>query len=150
MTLPNDSSPPAPGATQTESRAKTIAYWGTTGFVALIMISGGFFQVIHQQGATEALTSLGYPLYAVVMIGVWKMLGGIVILMPKTPRLKEWAYAGVFIDLTGAAISQGMSGGGVGHVVWPLGLAALAVASWALRPRSRVLGTLLPAPRSAA
>ena len=121
------------------SRSRHVTYWVTTVIVAIIMCSGGFFQVIQQSGAVEGITSLGYPLYFVVILGVWKMLGGIVMVIPRTPRLKEWAYAGTVFDLTGAGISHVVRGSAFGYVVWPLGLAALAVASWALRPDSRKL-----------
>lgn len=125
-------------------RGKMIGYWVTTVIVALVLFSGGLFQVMHQTGAVEGITRLGYPVYVVTILGVWKMLGGVALLAPRTPRLKEWAYAGAIFDLTGAALSQAASDTGTGHIVWPLGLAALAVASWALRPESRILGTLLP------
>jgi uncharacterized membrane protein YphA (DoxX/SURF4 family) len=130
------------------SRSRLVAYWVTTAIVALILLSGGFFQVIHQTGAVEGITSLGYPTYFVTILGVWKILGGIVLLAPRTPRLKEWAYAGAIFDLTGAALSHAAHDGSVGHVVWPLALAALAVASWALRPESRIVGTLLQGSRT--
>ena len=121
------------------SKSRVVAYWVTTGIVALIMSSGGFFQVIQQSGAVEGITSLGYPVYFVVILGVWKMLGGLVMVVPRLPRLKEWAYAGTVFDLTGAVLSHVVRNSGVGHIVWPLGLAALAVAAWALRPDSRKL-----------
>jgi DoxX-like family len=91
---------------------------------------------------------LGYPLYFFAILGFWKLLGAIAILVPRFPRLKEWAYAGIFFDLTGAAASCAAVGGyGVYafHVLAPLFLACLTMASWALRPQSRVLGVLFPA-----
>jgi uncharacterized membrane protein YphA (DoxX/SURF4 family) len=119
------------------TRAAAIGYWVTTALVALVMLSGGLFQVMKQEGAVAGITRLGYPLYVVIMLGVWKVLGGLALLAPRTPRLKEWAYAGIVFDLVGAAVSQGASGMGAGHVVWPLALLLLALASWALRPESR-------------
>ena len=91
---------------------------------------------------------LGYPPYFLTVLGVWKVLGAIAILMPRFPRLKEWAYAGIFFDLTGAAASYAAAGDhGVSafHILAPLFLAVLAVASWALRPESRTIGILIPA-----
>jgi hypothetical protein len=123
---------------------KALGYWVTTALVALVLFSGGLFQVIQQAGAVDGITALGYPLYFVMILGVWKMLGGVALLAPRTPRLKEWAYAGAIFDFTGAAFSQGLSHTGVGHIVWPLGLAALTFVSWALRPESRILGALIP------
>ncbi len=96
----------------------------------------------------EAMVLLGYPLYFFHILGFWKVLGAIAILVPRFPRLKEWAYAGIFFDLTGAAascVAVGGSGPYAFHVLAPLVLAALAIASWALRPASRIIGILIPA-----
>jgi len=90
---------------------------------------------------------LGYPMYFFAIIGVWKVLGAVAILVPRFPRLKEWAYAGIFFDLTGAAASNAAVGGygAYGfHVIAPLIIAGFTVASWALRPPSRVVGVLFP------
>lgn len=126
------------------SRGKSVAFWATTGIVALILTSGGLFQVMGQSGAVLGITSIGYPVYFVTILGVWKFLGGIAIAMPRTPRLKEWAYAGAFFDFSGAAASHAAHHSFVGHVIWPGALAALTLISWALRPESRVLGTVFP------
>jgi hypothetical protein len=131
-------------------RGKAIGYGVTTGLVALVMLSGGIFQLVGQRGAVEGITGIGYPAYFVTILGIWKVLGAVALVAPRTPRLKEWAYAGVIFDLTGAALSHAASGSGAGHVVWPLALAALAVASWALRPEGRVLGSVLPSARARA
>lgn len=125
-------------------RGKNIGYWVTTVLVALVLFSGGLFQVMGQSGAVEGITRLGYPVYVVTILGVWKMLGGLVLVAPRTPRLKEWAYAGTIFDFTGAALSHAADHSPVGHVVWPLALAALTMVSWALRPESRITGTLRP------
>jgi hypothetical protein len=73
------------------------------------------------------------------ILGIWKLLGGATLLWPGLPRLKEWAYAGILFDLTGATISHLAMGDGVRHAVTPLVIAALALASWALRPPGRTL-----------
>src|SRR5262249_11291743 len=88
----------------------------------------------------------GYPAYFARILGVWKVLGGIAILAPRFPRLKEWAYAGMTFELTGAAITDAVAGDVsqpwiyAGHITAPLVIAALALVSWALRPKNRVLG----------
>jgi hypothetical protein len=92
-------------------------------------------------------------MYFFGILGFWKVLGAIAILVPRFPRLKEWAYAGIFFDLTGAAASCAAVGGyGVYafHVLAPLVLAVLAVASWAVRPQSRAIGILIPAKKGRA
>jgi hypothetical protein len=91
---------------------------------------------------------LDYPMYFFAILGVWKILGAIAILVPGFPRLKEWAYAGIFFDLTGAAVSCAAVGGygAYGfHIIAPLMIAGLTVASWALRPPNRTIGVLFAA-----
>lgn len=129
------------------AKTKSIVYWTTTILVAFFM-SGGLSQIwqyyAHPHGVVP---ELGYPMYFFAILGVWKVLGAIAILAPRYPRLKEWAYAGIFFDLTGAAASCAAVGGygAYGfHVLAPLIIAGLTVASWALRPPSRVVGLLKP------
>jgi len=111
--------------------------------------SGGVAQVAQFLGNVHGVVPvLGYPMYFFAILGFWKVLGAIAILVPRFPRLKEWAYAGIFFDLTGAAASCAAVGGyGVYafHILAPLVLAGLTVASWALRPESRIIGILIPA-----
>ena len=120
-------------------KGKNIAYWVTTGVIVLLMLSGGIMQVMRRPDAVEGIVRLGYPVYFVVLLGVWKVLGSVALLAPKMPLLKEWAYAGFFFDLTGAAISHAMMGSSIGNVVGPIVFAGLAIASWALRPDTRRL-----------
>ncbi len=123
-------------------KAKLIGYWTTTVIIALVLLSGGAAQLAHQRDTIEGLAKLGYPPYFGTILGTWKVLGGIALLAPRFPLLKEWAYAGTFFDMTGAAASHALSGD-VGsyafHVIMPLLFAALTVASWALRPPGRAL-----------
>jgi uncharacterized membrane protein YphA (DoxX/SURF4 family) len=130
------------------TKAKSIAYWTTTVLVAFFM-SGGVVQIAQFKANPHGVVpELGYPMYFFAIIGFWKVLGAIAILVPRFPRLKEWAYAGIFFDLTGAAISCAAVGGygAYGfHVIAPLVIAGLTVASWALRPPSRTVGVLFPA-----
>jgi len=87
-------------------RRKTIAYWTTTISVAFFIGSGGASQVVQFLGNAHGVVPvLGYPMYFFAILGFWKVLGAIAILVPRFPRLKEWAYAGIFFDLTGAAAS---------------------------------------------
>ena len=134
-------------------KAKPIAYWTLTILVAFFMTGGAtqVWQYFHNPHGV--VPELGYPMYFFAIIGVWKVLGAVAILVPRFPRLKEWAYAGIFLDLTGAAASNA-AGGGYGaygfHVIAPLIIAGFTVASWALRPPSRTIGALLPAKSGAA
>jgi uncharacterized membrane protein YphA (DoxX/SURF4 family) len=138
-------------------RAKAIGYWATTIFVALELLAGGFTDLVHGRQALVAgqpvvafITHLGYPVYVLTILGGWKLLGGITLLVPRFPRLKEWAYAGTFFEMTGAAVSLWVSGADAGTISFPLLVAALALVSWALRPPDRTLGILFPSIRSRA
>jgi len=119
--------------------AKNIAYWVTTGVVVLLMLSGGIMQIARRPDAVEGIVRLGYPVYFVVVLGVWKVLGSAALVAPKMPLVKEWAYAGFFFDLTGAAVSHAAMASSIGNVIGPLVFAALAIASWGLRPDTRRL-----------
>jgi uncharacterized membrane protein YphA (DoxX/SURF4 family) len=130
-------------------KTKSIVYWTMTGLVAFFIGGGGIAQVAQYQRNPHGIVPvLGYPMYFFAILGIWKVLGAIAILVPRFPRLKEWAYAGIFFDLTGAAASVAAVGGygAYGfHVIAPLVIAGLTVTSWALRPESRKIGVLFPA-----
>ncbi len=129
---------------------KVIGYWTTTAILAFALLSGGVAQLAHQRETVEGIVHLGYPLYYLTILGFWKVLGGVALLAPRFTRLKEWAYAGAFFEMTGAAASHaacGDYGSYAFHVVVSLIFAVLTVASWALRPQSRTLGVLFPAER---
>jgi uncharacterized membrane protein YphA (DoxX/SURF4 family) len=120
-------------------RARTIGYWVTTIFGPASFVIGGFLHVTREAGVMATLTHLGYPAYFATILGIWKLLGGIAVVIPRFPRLKEWAYAGFFFDLTAAAASRAFVGDGFADIVAPLGFLALVAASWTLRPESRRL-----------
>jgi hypothetical protein len=123
-----------------QSIAKSITYWAATGIVVFAMFSGGIAELAHQPETIDGMKQLGYPVYFVMIIGVWKLLGALALVAPRFPRVKEWAYAGIFLNMTGAAVSHLVCQSAAWHAVVTLGLAGLAVASWALRPASRTLG----------
>ena len=130
-------------------KAKSIVYWTMTGLVAFFIGGGGLAQIWQYRANPHGVVpELGYPLYFFAILGFWKFLGALAILVPRFPRLKEWAYAGIFFDLTGAAASVAFVGGygAYGfHIVAPLIIAGFTVASWALRPPSRTIGVLVSA-----
>lgn len=133
-------------------KTKMIAYWLTTVLIALETLAGGVTDLMHGQTSifsglfvVDVITHLGYPVYLLMILGLWKLAGGIVLLVPRLPRVKEWAYAGIFFELTGAAASFVALGEITSDLIAPLVLTGLAVASWALRPQSRTLGILFPA-----
>ncbi|WP_165250426.1 DoxX family protein [Paludisphaera soli] len=118
---------------------RKIAYWAATGITAFVFLAGGAADLIRPAEVVKGMAELGYPAYFLLILGVWKVLGGLVVLAPGTPLLKEWAYAGMIFDLTGASASHAAVGDPTAKAVIPLVIAAVVMASWALRPASRRL-----------
>lgn len=132
-------------------RARPIVYWIATSLIGLETLAGGMTDLMHGRTSlvsgpfvVDIITHLGYPVYFLTILGVWKLLGAIVFFAPRLPRLKEWAYAGVVFELTGAAASFVAHGDRTNELIAPLVLAGLALISWALRPQNRRLGAILP------
>lgn len=112
-------------------------YWTVTVFLSIGMIAGGVQQLLQIGGYNEIVRTLGYPQYLLSILGAWKILGVIVILIPKFLLLKEWAYAGFFFAMSGAAISHIIVGQVFTEAVPALILLSATVLSWALRPTER-------------
>jgi hypothetical protein len=119
--------------------ARATVYWTCTTLTALAFLSGGAAYLSRAEFAVAGLAELGYPPYFVTILGGWKLLGGIAILAPGTPRLKEWAYAGIVFDLSGAALSHAAFGHPPTKWIAPIALLGIAAVSWALRPQTRRL-----------
>ncbi|ULL15132.1 DoxX family protein [Paenibacillus sp. H1-7] len=127
---------------ENQTRGKIIAYWVTTSLLAFFLGSGGIGELTHQWGTLGTVEIVGYPVYFLTILGIWKVLGTIALLVPGFSRLKEWAYAGIFFGMTGAAASHafvGDYGAYAYHIIIPLGFVILVLVSWALRPKSRRL-----------
>jgi hypothetical protein len=120
--------------------ARKIGYWATTGLGTAILTFGGINEVLHTQRITDTIAHLGYPAFLPSLLGTWKLLAVMAILSPGVRRLKEWAYAGVFFDVTGAIVSHTVVGDGPAHLAPPMVVLALLATSWALRPADRKLG----------
>lgn len=118
-----------------------IIYWVVTVFLSVGMLAGGIQQTLQIGGYNEIITKLHYPLYVLSILGVWKILGVIVILIPKFPLLKEWAYAGFFFAMSGAAISHFAVGQSFTEAIPALILLAVTVLSWYFRPSDRKIIT---------
>jgi uncharacterized membrane protein YphA (DoxX/SURF4 family) len=116
------------------TKLRTIAYWGTTALTAAAFLAGGLADLTRGPALVSGMAHLGYPGYFMLILGTWKVLGALAILAPRLPRLKEWAYAGMLFDLSGAALSHAAVGDPSTKVLVPLVILGLAVASWALRP----------------
>lgn len=118
---------------------RSAVYWTATLLIALAMLSGGAAYLLGAEVPLRGMADLGYPAYFVTILGIWKVLGGLALIVPRLPLLKEWAYAGIAFDLTGAAFSHAAVADPVAKVMVPLVLLAVMAASWALRPGSRRL-----------
>ncbi|HEY7210358.1 MAG TPA: DoxX family protein [Bryobacteraceae bacterium] len=134
-------------------KTKAVLYWTATVLIALELLVGGMMDLLRNKQAADVIAHLGYPSYLLTILGVWKLLGAAALLVPRFPRLKEWAYAGAIFDMTGAAFSSLAAGDSAATIAVPLVLTAIALVSWALRPPGRILGGLFrangePVPRS--
>jgi uncharacterized membrane protein YphA (DoxX/SURF4 family) len=125
-------------------KTRNIGYWAATGLVAIAFGMGGVMDVLQPPDVVAGMSHLGYPLHFATMLGIWKLLGTVAILVPGFPRVKEWAYAGMFFDLVGATVAHASAGDPAGNVLTPVFILALVVASYLLRPEAR----RLPAPAS--
>ena len=119
-------------------RNRAIAYWVTTALLVFELVLGGVWDVLRVPHVRAVMERLGYPTYFVVILGVWKLLGAVALVIPRFPRLKEWAYAGMVFNLTGALVSHVASGDiEVGPMVYLVVMTGVTAVSWSLRPASR-------------
>jgi hypothetical protein len=118
------------------TKAKTIGYWVMTGLLVFCM-TGGIFELLGLKTTIEGITRLGYPSYIIPALGLGKVLAVLAILWPGLRRLKEWAYAGIFFNMMGAIISHVARNDGVWIIVVTVTIAAITLASWALRPQDQ-------------
>ncbi|MEN6454713.1 MAG: DoxX family protein [Prolixibacteraceae bacterium] len=121
------------------TKKNKIIYWISTGWLALGMVSTGIVQLIKMQEETDLIAKLGYPAYLLTLLGIWKLLGVIAILIPKFPLVKEWAYAGFFFAMSGAIFSHLTVGDGAKELFGPVLLVVLTGVSWYFRPENRKL-----------
>ena len=126
------------------TKRNKIIYWIATIWLSLGMLSTGIVQLLKTEDEVNKMTELGYPLYFLTIIGVWKILGVVAILIPKFPLLKEWAYAGFFINMSGAIISHLMSGSEAKEIFGPALLLVLTIISWYFRPVDKKLILITP------
>jgi hypothetical protein len=121
------------------AKRNKIIYWITTLWLALGMVSTGAVQLFKEPTEVENMTRLGYPVYFLTILGVWKMLGVVAILIPNFGLLKEWAYAGFFFAMTGAILSRLAMDNVLNEIAPALLLLVLTVTSWYFRPDERKL-----------
>jgi uncharacterized membrane protein YphA (DoxX/SURF4 family) len=119
------------------TKRNKIIYWISTTWLALGMLSTGTVQLLKMEEEVQNITQLGYPGYFLTILGIWKILGVVAVLVPKFPILKEWAYAGFFFAMTGATFSRIASGDPVNEIFPSLLLLVLTGVSWYFRPADR-------------
>lgn len=118
---------------------RVVAYWVATLWLCVGMLASAVLQLVKMPEVLHSFGRLGYPRYLLVLLGVWKILGVIVLIAPRMPLLKEWAYAGFFFVTSGAFFSHIAIGDGFATMLPTAVLLMLTVASWYLRPQSRRL-----------
>ena len=120
-------------------KRNTLIYWVATALLSFGMIGSGVAQIMHSEAMNAIIIHIGYPLYFMYIIGVWKVLGVVAILVPGFTLLKEWAYAGFFFLLTGALLSHVAMGDDGKEILGPLFQTLFVVVSWYFRPANRKL-----------
>ncbi len=121
-------------------RTGKIIYWISTIWLSLGMISTGLVQLFKGKegtGGVDTITHLGYPIYLLTLLGMWKILGVIAVLLPRFRLIKEWAYTGFFFVMTGAIYSHIAAGDSVNAIFPALLLLILTILSWYFRPANR-------------
>jgi DoxX-like family len=134
--------PAAPSATSADPsprRHRTIAYWTATAVVVGECAVGGAMDLLRMAPFYPVMIDLGYPGYLATIMGTAKIVAAVVLQAPRLPRLKEWAYAGVVINMVGAAASQVAVHQALSTLIAPAVFAGLALVSWAWRPPARRL-----------
>jgi hypothetical protein len=116
---------------------QSVGYWALTLPVALTSIGAGMGGVLRLPPLMAAFQHLGYPPHFAPLLGTWKVLGGAVLLAPRRPLVKEWAYAGLFIDYSAALVAHAAAGDAAPRFIGPALALALLIGSWWLRPASR-------------
>ncbi|WP_025142010.1 DoxX family protein [Pedobacter jeongneungensis] len=120
------------------TKRNKIIYWIATVWLSLGMLSTGIVQLLKVKGEVALFTQLGYPIYFLTLLGIWKVLGVIAILIPKFTLLKEWAYAGFFFAMSGAVFSHiAVADHSFSGYFGPMLLLVLIVLSWYFRPAER-------------
>jgi uncharacterized membrane protein YphA (DoxX/SURF4 family) len=125
--------------TQPRSRTRLILYWVTTLLVAWEMAMGGVWDLLRTQYVRTIMDHLGYPEYFVTILGIWKIPGAAAMLLPRFPRLREWAYAGMFFTYSGAVASHLFAGDGPARWAGPTIFGVFLIVSWWLKPEPRTL-----------
>jgi hypothetical protein len=124
------------GSGKNQSKSLKIAYWITTAIVSIVFFVTGIGNLVPFEHIAKDMVHLGYPFYFLKILGTWKILAALTIILPRMSRIKEWAYAGMILDLTGAAFSRFTMGDGFKMVIIPIAIAIIVTVSYVLRMRN--------------
>lgn len=126
------------------TKRNRIIYWVATLWLALGMLSTGIVQLVKTKEEVDMMAHMGYPVYFLTIIGIWKLLGVVSVLIPKFPLLKEWTYAGFVFAMSGAVFSHLACGDAAKELFGPVLLLILTVVSWYFRPSDRKIVSVNP------
>jgi hypothetical protein len=113
---------------------RKLIYVASTAILVLEIMAGALMDLAHLPYVVQEVHSLGYPIYVLYIVGVWKLLAVGALLWPRLPRLREWAYAGVFFEMFGAVESHVLAGDRIGRFAVPLAFTFLTLVSWWFQP----------------
>jgi DoxX-like family len=116
--------------------SRKIAYWGATGLVAIEALFGAFTYLTAAPQAVENFRHVGYPQQLRALLGIAKLAGAIVLLLPRLPTLKEWAYAGFTFTWIAASVAHYLAGDGA-LCLLPVALIGLLAVSYVTRSADR-------------
>ncbi|MBR9860552.1 DoxX family protein [bacterium] len=126
------------------NKRNKIIYWVASIWLALAMLASAVQQIFNIGGFEEIMERLDYPPYFSVIIGIWKVAGVVVLLLPRLPTIKEWAYAGFFFVMTGALFSHIAVGDPLTEAIPSIVLLVMVLTSWYFRPLNRKLNMANP------
>jgi hypothetical protein len=115
---------------------RKITYWGATGLVAIVALLAAFAYLTTAPQAVENFRHVGYPQQLRVLLGIAKLAGAIVLLLPRLPTLKEWAYAGFTFMWIAASVAHYLAGDGALFLL-PIALIGSLAVSYVTRPANR-------------
>lgn len=116
--------------------SRTIAYWAATGLVTIVALFAAFSYLTTSPQAVENFRHVGYPQQLRVLLGIGKLAGAIVLLLPRLPMLKEWAYAGFTFMWIAASVAHYLADDGAYSLI-PVSLIGLLAVSYVTRSADR-------------
>src|SRR5215469_75905 len=111
-----------------------LIYIACTAILVMEIVAGAVMDLAQFPYVVREVRSIGYPTYVLYIVGAWKVLAVGPLVWPRLPRLREWAYAGVFFEMSGAVASHVLVGNPMGRYGVPLAFTLLTLVSWRFQP----------------